>query len=198
MLGNGVYDLPPGKVAMIVTHLEMTTPAPLRDATLPDGVTFGQVKPTLEWYRDIFTRVGGLEWLWSGRLRAADTDVQVILDDPNVVIFTLSRDGLDEALLELDFRTKDACELAYFGVTPALIGTGAGSFLMNAAIRHAWAAPIKRLHVHTCTIDSPQALGFYIRSGFTVCKQQVEIDDDPRILGILPQSAGPHVPLIGG
>lgn len=195
MLANGFHDIPPGKLAMIVTHLEMRAPPQINPLSLPQGVTFRAVEADLAWYRDIFTRVGALEWLWYGRLRLDDAALHAILADPQVEHYTLTKDGQDEALLELDFRQEGACELAYFGLTPELIGTGSGRYLMNEAIRRAWRRPIAHFHVHTCTIDSPQALGFYRRSGFTALRQQVEIDDDPRVLGILPETAGPNVPV---
>lgn len=195
MIADGFHDVPLGKVAMIVTQLEMRAPATMHTMDLPDGVSFHQVDADPAWFRDIFTRVGSLEWLWYGRLKLDDTELSEILDDPLVEHYTLRKDGRDEALLELDFRTKGECELAYFGLTQALIGTGSGRHLMNVAIERAWSKPITRFHVHTCTLDSPQALGFYRRSGFTPVRQQVEIDDDPRLLGILPESAGPNIPV---
>lgn len=180
---------------VIVTYLEMRTPAQTREIAAPDGVTLRQVKPTLPWYRDIFSRVGQ-DWLWYGRLRLSDTELTGILENPDLVYFTLTKDGQDEALLELDFRKKGECELAYFGLTSALIGTGAGRYLMNAAIHTAWARPITRFHVHTCTNDSPQALNFYIRSGFVPVQRAIEVDDDPRLSGLLPRTAAPHIPII--
>ena len=69
---------------------------------------------------------------------------------------------------------------------------------MNEAIARAWARPITRFHVHTCTTDSPQALSFYVRSGFTPYRQEVEVDDDPRVLGILPMDCAPNVPMRTG
>ena len=196
MLGDGYHDVPAGKLAMVVTHLEMHSPAPVRDVPLPDGIALRQVTPTLDWYRDIFERVGSQEWLWFGRLKMSDAELIAILNDPDVAFYTLSKDGQDEALLELDFRQNGECELAYFGLTPALIGAGAGRYLMNHAIATAWSKPIKRFHVHTCTIDSPQALAFYIRSGFTPYKRQIEVADDPRLTGMLGRDAGPNVPII--
>lgn len=196
MLADGLHDVPFGKVAMVVTHLEMRAPVPIRPAPTPDGVSLRQVHPDLAWYRDIFTRVGALDWLWYGRLKMSDAELSAILNDPKIAFYTLTRDGQDEAMLELDLRQDGECELAYFGLTSNLIGTGAGRFLMNEAIRLAWAQPITRFHVHTCTLDSDQALSFYIRSGFTPHHRQVEIDDDPRLIGLLPETAAPHVPLI--
>lgn len=195
MLSNGFHDVPNGKVAMVVTHLEMTTPPPLRELALPDGITFRQVAPDLPWYRDIFDRVGA-PWLWYRRRAFEDAELMAILNDPKVALYSLSRDGQDEALLELDFRNEGDCELGYFGLTPKLIGSGAGRWLMNKAIELAWAAPITRFHLQTCTNDSAPAMDFYIRSGFTPYRRQVEVDDDPRLNGISGEDNAPHVPLI--
>ena len=194
-LADGLHDVPRGKVAMAVTHLEMHAPAATDDMDAPQGLTLRRITPDLAGYRALFTRVGQ-DWLWYGRLVMADADLQAILDDPQVHLYTLTRNGTDHAILELDFRTSGQCELAYFGLTCDLIGTGAGRYLMNQAIRLAWAQPITRFHVHTCTIDSPQALGFYIKNGFVPYRRQIEVDDDPRLLGLLPENAAPHVPLI--
>ena len=196
MITDGLHDVPNGKVAMVVTHLEMRRPMQVQPVPSPDGVKLRQVQPDLAWYRDIFTRVGALDWLWYGRLKMADAELSAILSDPKVAFYTLTRNGRDYAMLELDFREDGQCELAYFGLTSDLIGTGSGRYLMNEAIRLAWAQNITRFHVHTCTIDSNQALPFYIRSGFTPYRRQIEIDDDPRLIGLLPEAAAPHVPLI--
>ena len=195
MLADGFHDVPKGKVATIVTHLEMRT-AQMRGATLPDGLEFTTLPRDLAAYRDILRRVGQ-QWLWFGRLLLDDAELSKIIDDPLVELYTLTKDCNPEAILELDFRVTGECELAFFGLTGALIGSGAGAYLMDQAVSKAFRAGITRFHVHTCTLDSPQALGFYRRSGFTPIRQQVEVADDPRILGIHPQDAGPHIPFFG-
>lgn len=195
MLENGEFEIPAGKLATVVTHLEMRAPARLRPVDVPEGIAFRAVKADVAWYRDIFGRVGLHDWLWYGRLMLEEPALAAILQDPDVHHFTLSKDGQDEALLELDFRKPGACELAYFGLTSTLIGTGAGRHLMNEAIARAWSRPIERFHVHTCTFDSPQALSFYRRSGFVPLRQEVYIDDDLRLTGELPKTAGPNVPI---
>jgi GNAT superfamily N-acetyltransferase len=196
MIENGEFDIPQGKMPVVVTYLEMRTPPATSEMTAPEGLSLRQVEPTLEWYRDVFSRVGSRDWLWYGRLKMDDDTLRTILDDPAVVLFTLEKDGRDEALLELDFRIEGACELAYFGLPPNLIGTGAGRFLMNEAIVQAWDRKIERFHVHTCTNDSRQALGFYIRSGFTPYKRTLDIDDDPRLTGVLPRDYSPAIPIL--
>ncbi|MDO6730719.1 GNAT family N-acetyltransferase [Marinovum sp. 2_MG-2023] len=196
MLVDGFHDVPKGKVAAVVTHLEMRSPPVPKSAALPAGLTISRVTdPDVTWYRDLFCRVGGQDWLWFSRLRLDDAALSAVLGDPGTEVFTVDVAGRAEGLLELDFRVTGECELAYFGLTSALIGKGAGRALMTFAIERAFGRPIERFHVHTCTLDSPQALGFYRRSGFTPIRQQIEIADDPRLIGDLPRDAGPHVPV---
>jgi GNAT superfamily N-acetyltransferase len=124
-------------------------------------------------------------------------ELESILNSPGVAIHALSIDGSDEGLLELDFRQVGSCELAFFGLTGAAQGRGAGRWLMNRALELAWQRPISRLWVHTCTLDHPAALTFYIRSGFRAYARQVEVADDPRLTGIVPRTAAAHIPIIG-
>lgn len=198
MLAAGFHDVPPGHVATVVTTLEMTAPALARDVPLPDGVSIRPVEdPDVAWYRDLYMRVGGRDWLWFSRLEMAEADLSAILHDPGVCVWAVEKDGRAEGLLELDFRAEGACELAFFGLTAALIGSGTGRALMTRAIAEAWARPITRFWVHTCTLDSPAALGFYRRSGFTPVSQQIEIAPDPRLAGILPRDAASQIPVFG-
>lgn len=189
-------DIAPGKIATIVTHLEMSEPAPLRpEQPLRDVALRAVERPETDWYRELFRRVGGDDWLWFSRLEIADEALAAIIQHPAVEVYALQCAGADEGLLELDFRQDGACELAFFGVSPTLIGRGAGRHLMNRAIELAWRPGIHRFHVHTCTLDHPSAVGFYMRSGFTPVRQQIQIADDPRLTGLLPETAAPHVPI---
>lgn len=189
-------DVPDGKIAAVVTHLQMfERPAP-RNVRPVAAQLVEHPKPDPDWYRDLFMRVGGRDWMWFSRLGLKDGDLSAILQRDDVLVFSVRVDGRDEGLLELDFRTAQACELGYFGLTRALVGTGTGRWLMEQALDIAWARPIRRFHVHTCTLDSPQALPFYMRSGFTAYKRQIEIADDPRKIGVLPSDCAPQEPVI--
>lgn len=194
-LPNGSSDVPPGKVAAVVTHLEMTA----RPTLPPDSGSAWTLRrvedPDPAWYRDLYRRVGA-EWLWSQRLCMSDAELAAILHSPEVEVHALEHDGRDEGLLELDFREPGQCELVFFGVTARLIGSGVGRFLMNRALQRAWSQPISRLWLHTCTLDHPGALAFYQRAGFRPFRRQVEISDDPRLNGTLPRDVARHVPIM--
>ena len=194
---DGYHDLPAGKVAVVVTSLEMhARPVPgTGDSERPKFTIRPRPAPTVDWYRDLYARIGA-DWLWFSRLRLSATELDGIIRDPNVHIWALQHEGRDEGLLELDFRVAGECELAFFGVTRSLIGRGAGRALMDRAITEAWNQPIHRFWVHTCTGDHPGAPEFYVRSGFVPFARQIEIFDDPRLTGLVPETAAPHVPLI--
>ncbi|WP_322518377.1 GNAT family N-acetyltransferase [Rhodopseudomonas palustris] len=195
MLPDGYSDVPAGKIAAVVTHLQMTARPSLLAERAGPWTLRRVADPDVDWFRDLFYRVGH-HWLWFSRLRMSDDELRAAIHAPLVEIHALSYDGRDEGLLELDFRTARECELAFFGVTARLIGSGAGRWLMNRALEAAWSRPVDRLWLHTCTFDHPKALAFYERTGFIAFRRQIEIADDPRLDGFIPRSAAGHVPII--
>jgi GNAT superfamily N-acetyltransferase len=195
-LDDGLIDVAPGKIAAVVTHLRMLAACPPRPARERGDLSLRRVaEPSSAWYRELYARVGA-NWLWFSRLRLEPAALAAILADQRVEVYALACVDRDEGLLELDFRAEGMCELAFFGLAPALVGQGAGRLLMNHAIARAWARPIGCLWVHTSTLDHPNALAFYLRSGFHPFKRQIEITEDPRLTGHLPPEAAPNVPII--
>jgi GNAT superfamily N-acetyltransferase len=194
-LPNGYSDVPAGKIAAVITHLELTE----RPALRPDPLgawTLRRVEcPGLDWFRDLYRRVGE-EWLWFSRVRMSDAELAAKVQSPSVEVHALVLDGRDEGLLELNFRSAGQCEIGMLGVTAKLTGGGAGRWLMNRALELAWSRPVTRVWLHTCTFDHPAALAFYQRSGFRAFRRQIEIADDPRLDGTAPRSAAGHVPII--
>jgi GNAT superfamily N-acetyltransferase len=196
-LKDGYTDIPPGKIAAVVTQLQMLAPPPPRQTPLLSGISIRTVTtPEAGWYRDLYSRIGAVDWLWFSRLQLSASALETIIRHPRVEIYARTADDRDEGLLELDFRTAGECELAFFGMTSGLIGQGAGRLLMNKGIERAWSQPIRRFRVHTCTLDHPGTLAFYMRTGFKPYQQQVEIADDPRLSGLIPETAAAHVPII--
>jgi len=97
---DGYYDVPPGKIAAVVTSLEMLAPPVLPPDPVGDWTSRRVARPDAGWYRDLYARVGR-EWLWSQRLRMSDAELAATIRADGVEITTLEYDGGDEALLEL-------------------------------------------------------------------------------------------------
>lgn len=192
---DGYIDLPPGKIASVVTYLEMHRPPAETPPERSEFVIRHVDRPDREWYRRLFREVGE-PWLWFSRLRLPDDELSAILNDPATDVFALCYEGIDQGLLEFDRRSFPDIEVVFFGVMAGLIGKGAGRTLLTHGLRSEWEQHPRRIWLHTCTSDHPSALPFYQKFGFTPYKRAIEIADDPRLTGQMPHTAAPHIPII--
>jgi ribosomal protein S18 acetylase RimI-like enzyme len=197
LLLDGTTDLPQGKIASVVTFLEVVAP-PVGGFGDPGDVELDLVPvPDVDWYLGLYARIGE-PWLWFSRRVMSPIEVRAIIGDPRVDVYVALK-GVDEVgLVELDRRVPGEVEIAFFGVLPEVTGSGIGRRMMASALRLAFATGPRRVWLHTCTLDHPRALGFYQNAGFTAYRRAIEVVDDPRFTGALPAKAAPHVPLIGG
>lgn len=196
-LTDGYHPIAPGKLATVVTYLEMTARPASRVHAAPAGFT---LEPIPVWpltdYKALYKEIGW-EWLWSSRLLLGDEKLAERLGRPTLLNFSPVADGRRRGILEMDWANPESVEITFFGLAPDVIGGGVGGWMMDQAIDMAFAKPTtRRLWLHTCHFDSPQALPFYQRMGFTPFARAVEVFDDIRLTGELEASAGPHVPLI--
>ncbi len=199
-MGMSYEPVPDGHLAAVVTFLEMHAPpaSELAESTLrlrrvPD--------PDPENYRALFRKVGA-PWLWFSRLELSDEALAAIIGDPGVELYEVAAVEPVVGMLELDFRQPGECEIAFIGLVPDLTGQGHGKWLLDHALRLAWRAEgardgIRRVHVHTCTLDHPAALSAYRRAGFTAYKRAIETFPDPRLTSALPADCAPQLPLVG-
>lgn len=159
----------PVEIEVSITHLEMLTPpaAPaLPQPHLPQPLVLMTARnPNLRFYRFLYSSVGD-PWLWYERRRMPDDQLAAILGDPAVEVTVAYVGGVPAGYFELDSRKAGEVELAYFGLVPEFIGLKLGPYVLDCAVRKAWAKGPKRVWVHTCSLDHPKALGLYQRAGF--------------------------------
>ena len=189
-------DIPDSELAAVVTFLEMRTPP---QAQVPaSSLSLRRIPdPDVGDYRRLFRRIGG-HWLWFSRLVMSDDELARIIKDQAVELSVVVEEvGTDIGMVELDFREAGECEIAFIGLLPELAGRGHGRWLLAETLRLAWRDGIRRVHVHTCTLDHPAALSAYRSAGFTAYKRAIERFPDPRLLGILPRNEAPQIPLLG-
>jgi len=185
-----------GELAAVVTYLEMRSPP--ADEVPASSLSLSRIEqPAADGYRTLF-RLVGAPWLWFSRLTLDDAHLAEIVQHPKVELYTvLDENEREVGMLELDFREPHECELAFLGLIPELSGKGHGKWLLAEAVHRAWREGVDRVHVHTCSLDHPAALAAYRRAGFTPFKRTIERFRDPRLLGILPTTAAPQIPLLG-
>ncbi|MGA9354606.1 MAG: GNAT family N-acetyltransferase [Terriglobales bacterium] len=200
MLPDGFTDLAPGKIASVVTFLEMRA-RPARDAAWQDFVSTNGVRlrlvpaPDLNWYRALYRRAGS-QWLWFSRLEMTDEQLAQVLHSSANELFVAEHEGSEIGMAELDRSHAPDVEVTFFGLFPEAMGKRLGRSFMAALLERAWDSSAVRVWLHTCNLDAPAALPFYLKCGFRVYKQAIEVADDPRVSGILPEDAAPHVPII--
>jgi GNAT superfamily N-acetyltransferase len=186
--------LPNDQLAALVTYLEMNEPA--ADPVPQSSLQLRRVKLEGDAYRALFRKVGA-PWLWFSRLAMSDSELTAIIADPGVELFEVVAVEAVVGMLELDFRVAGECEIVFVGLVPELSGQGHGRWLLAEAVHRAWRDGVRRVHVHTCSLDHPAALAAYRRAGFVPVRRALERFTDPRLTGVLPADAAPQVPLLG-
>ncbi len=156
------------RVPMTVTFLEMNA----RPSAPPPPQPRGKVailrseKPATHFYLYLYDTIGS-EYLWVDRKKLPQAALAQLIQDPRNVLYVLYTEGTPAGMAELDLRKAGSANISYFGLMPEAIGRGLGYFFLYHTCMNAWAFPIQRLTVNTCTLDHPRALPLYQRMGFT-------------------------------
>ena len=142
---DGYTNLGSGKIASVVTYLEMQRPPDtVAVAARPGWSLESCSQPDVQWYRSLFLAVGK-EWLWFSRLQMTDEALRSVIHNPAVEIFCLKIDREEKGILELDRREMPDIEIAFIGLVSEAIGHGAGKFLLDQAVRLAWSRQPRRV-----------------------------------------------------
>jgi GNAT superfamily N-acetyltransferase len=140
-----------------------------------DGLTVVHAeRPTVASYRSLYEAVGG-PWQWLSRRKLSDEELARVIHDPGDEVHVLHVDGDTAGFAELDRRVEGEIELVQFGLLPAFIGRGLGKYFLQWAIDRAWGYGPRRLWLHTCTLDHPNALPNYLKAGFVVYKEEMRV-----------------------
>ena len=163
----------------VVTFLEMTD-EPVIQAHAPSNLKLTLMRAeniTVGFYRYLYDAVGrGIHWV--DRKRMSDEELANIISDPNVEVWVAYVSGHPAGYFEVDARnSREAVELAYFGLVPEFTGMGLGRWFLAEAIRACWAKKPPRVIVETCTLDGPAALPLYQKLGFVPYARETKTVD---------------------
>ena len=154
---------------LITTYLELRQKSDFQPAFVEDDRSF-YIKimdfPDIAFYRFLYTEVGKI-WRWRDRLLLDDDKLLDILASPDTKIYVLYVQGVPAGYIELAVQNDDA-EIAYFGLREQFFGKGFGKHLLSYGVNEAWKIGAKRIWLHTCNLDGPQALTNYQKRGFQV------------------------------
>jgi len=114
-------------------------------------------------YREV-----GRDFSWKDRLLWTDQEWMKLVSKKNYQLFTLSFNSNLAGYYEIIFDTNKNFEIAYFGIFKEYFGKKLGSFLLSNAISNSFNQGAKRVWVHTCTLDHPNALKNYLARGMKI------------------------------
>jgi GNAT superfamily N-acetyltransferase len=163
--------------SLITTYLEMRSPDQLRPK---HAVARFHVREKTErdwrFNRELYFRVGE-HWEWADKRTWTDEQWREYATIPELRTFAAYYDDALAGYYELCRDMDGGIEIAYFGLLPEWIGRGLGGALLTSAIEGAWRMEPnpRRVWVHTCNRDHPQALANYRARGMVVYKVEEEV-----------------------
>ena len=166
------------QVDVVVTFLEMTSPAQLRPASaVISGVALRrELPPAAVGLAAQLYRLVGKGYHWADRLLWNEAEWRAAIDQPEVELWTAREGETIVGYFELEHR-GDAGEIRYFGLLPDFHGRGIGGWLLTEAVRRAWQFRVQRVTVNTCTLDGAAALPNYRSRGFVVVREDQQRRD---------------------
>ena len=161
------------------TYLELAAPKAFRPAfgSFPEIRLERVLHPEPELYRTCYRTVGEA-FHWRDRWDWTDAEIRAHLAQPEITLHVATRNGLLAGWYELRrVPDEDSVEVAYFGLVPSEFGRGLGKHLLSCAVRDAWALSPRRVWLHTCTLDHPNAVPNYRARGFAPYRTETfEVD----------------------
>jgi GNAT superfamily N-acetyltransferase len=129
-------------------------------------------------YRRLYRDVGA-RWHWHERLGWSDATLGAHLARADIAVWEAFVGDESAGYFELRREADGPVEIAYFGLLQPFIGRGLGGLMLTRAVDEAFAFGASRVWLHTCTLDSPNALPGYMARGFRPFgTQRLEMDFD--------------------
>ena len=115
----------------------------------------------------------GQKHKWIDRLIWTDEQWIKYVSNENVKTFVLKNKKELVGFFELVIHyEKKEVEIAYFGILEEYQNRRLGSFLLSSAIQKSFQKNVKRVWLHTCSLDHKHALNNYLSRGMKIFKSE--------------------------
>ena len=154
-------------------YLEITSIKNLKDKDKPSDKTILELLDN-NYYElnEFFYKQIGKKHQWVDRLAWNKKDWIKYVSNENVRTYILKEDEELVGYFELIFD-KNECEIGYFGILEEYIGKSFGSYMLSEAIKIAFEKKVKRIWVHTCSLDHQNAILNYQARGMNIFKTEI-------------------------
>ena len=114
----------------------------------------------------------GKNYYWRDRLAWGDKDWLSLISQKNYQLYILCNQSNLAGYYEILIDDNLNFEIAYLGIFKEFFGKKIGAYLLANAIENCFMQGAKRVWVHTCTLDHPNALKNYLARGMTIFKTE--------------------------
>ena len=151
------------------THLEITSRDQwVRRSGGAGGPEIRECKVKQPRFNRFLYEYVGADWRWTDRLVWSPEKWHEYATSEDLRTFVAYEGGSVAGYYELRCQEGGNVEIGIFGLTPEFVGRRWGGPLLDSAIENAFAWGARRVWVHTCTDDHPNALNNYLKSGFRI------------------------------
>ncbi len=155
-------------------YLEIKSIQDLNEGIKPsDDYSLNIIDPIDFQLNKFFYKNIGKKHKWVDRLAWSEEKWTNYLSSEKVKTFVLKyRDDL-VGFFELIFHSENnETEIAYFGLLEEYQNKKLGSYLLSEAIKKSFEDNVKRVWVHTCSLDHQNALKNYLSRGMKIFKEE--------------------------
>ena len=157
-------------------YLEIKSINDLIDSSPPNlECSINIVKPDDFQINKFFYKNVGKKHRWTDRLIWSEENWIKYSSDPKVETYVLKVRNDLAGYFELIFHTNiQEIEIAYFGLLEEYHYKKLGGYLLSTAIKKSFKKKdIKRVWVHTCTLDHKNAIKNYLARGMKIYKKEI-------------------------
>ena len=111
---------------------------------------------------------------WNDRLGWDNKKWMNYVSNPKVFTFVLKDNEDIAGFFELIYhKDKSEMEIAYFGLLKDYMAKKLGGYMLSEAIKISFSYKVKRLWVHTCSLDHKNALKNYLSRGMKIYNTEI-------------------------
>ena len=155
-------------------YLEITSIDKLKDKQKPiDNLKIDLLKSENFELNKFFYKQIGKKYQWVDRLVWSDATWQKYTANKNLKTYVLKENNNLIGYFELIYNDEASdCEIAYFGILEEFFSKGYGGYLLSEAIKLGFQSDVKRVWVHTCSLDHKNAIKNYLARGMKIYKKE--------------------------